>query len=240
MKNIIMRVGLIIMALTTMVTMNACSKINNETANDVCTALSEKYGGSFVAVKIGDRFNTDSAKLYVHPADNEGVVFIARINKDTGVVEDNYIEEKVNYQVEDILEKAFTQEGISAASRCMIVAKDPISAENVEYTPKSFIEKYSLEHYTIYLALKDGAYSAADVLNAVKAANETIGVKLVIAGYVFEENGYSKCVSDIRSTPDISITMIEALSPMASFDVNVEQGNCSITEAELSEKLGRP
>ena len=84
------------MALTTMVTMSACSKINNDTANDVCSALSEKYGESFVAVKIGDRFNTDSAKLYVHPADNEDILFTARINKDTGAVEDNYIEEKVN------------------------------------------------------------------------------------------------------------------------------------------------
>ena len=42
MKKIIMKVGLIIMALTTMVTMSACSKINNDTANDVCSALSEK------------------------------------------------------------------------------------------------------------------------------------------------------------------------------------------------------
>lgn len=86
MKKIIMKVGLIIMALTTMVTMSACSKINNDTANDVCSALSEKYGESFVAVKIGDRFNTDSAKLYVHPADNEDILFTARINKDTGAV----------------------------------------------------------------------------------------------------------------------------------------------------------
>lgn len=105
MKKIIMKVGLIIMALTTMVTMSACSKINNDTANDVCSALSEKYGESFVAVKIGDRFNTDSAKLYVHPADNEDILFTARINKDTGAVEDNYIEEKVNYQVEEYFEE---------------------------------------------------------------------------------------------------------------------------------------
>ena len=234
MKKIIMKVGLIIMALTTMVTMSACSKINNDTANDVCSALSEKYGESFVAVKIGDRFNTDSAKLYVHPADNEDILFTARINKDTGAVEDNYIEEKVNYQVEDTLKN-----GISAASRCMVVTRDTLSVETEEYTPQTFSEKYGFTHYTVYLVLKDGTYTAHDVLNAVKFANDTIGVKLVIAGYVFEDDGYSKCVSEIQSTPDISITMIEAISPISSFDVNVEQGMCSITEDELSEKLGR-
>ena len=216
MKKIIMKVGLIIMALTTMVTMSACSKINNDTANDVCSALSEKYGESFVAVKIGDRFNTDSAKLYVHPADNEDILFTARINKDTGAVEDNYIEEKVNYQVEDTLKNAFELNGISAASRCMVVTRDTLSVETEEYTPQTFSEKYGFTHYTVYLVLKDGTYPAHDVLNAVKFANDTIGGNL-----------------------DISITMIEAISPISSFDVNVEQGMCSITEDELSEKLGR-
>ena len=235
----IMKVGLIIMALTTMVTMNACSIINNETANDVCKALSEKYGESFVAVKIGDRFNTDSAKLYVHPADNENIIFTARINKDTGSVEDNYIEERVNYQVEDALRNAFELNGISVTSRCMVVTKDPLNVYTEEYTPQTFSEKYGFTHYTVYLVLKDGNYTASDVLNAVKSANETIGVKLVIAGYVFKEDGYSKCVSEIRSIPDISITMIEAMSPISSFDVNVEHGTCSITGDELSVKLGR-
>lgn len=239
MKKIIMKVGLIIMALTTMITMNACSKINNETANDVCNALSEKYGESFVAVKIGDRLNTDSAKLYVCPADNESIIFTARINKDTGTVEDSYTEEKVNYQVEDILKNAFKQEGISAASRCMAVTKDPLSVEISEYTPKNFSERYGFSHYTIYLVLNDGNYSASDILNAVQSANEAVGVKLVIAGYVLGEDSYSECVSEIQSTPDMSITMIEAKSPIFSFDVNVEHGVCSITEAELSEKLGR-
>lgn len=239
MKKIIMKVGLIIMALTTMVTMNACSKINNETANDVCTALSEKYGESFVAVKIGDRFNTDSAKLYVHPADNESILFTARINKDTGDVEDNYIEEKINYQVEEILREEFSQNGISVASRCMVVTKDPLSVNNENYTPKSFSEKYGFNHYTVYLALKNGDYTAADILDAVKSANENIGVKLVIAGYVFDEGNYLECANEIQSTPDISITMIESKSPVSSFDVNVEFGNCSITEAELLNKLGR-
>ena len=154
MKKIIMKVGLIIMALTTMVTMSACSKINNDTANDVCSALSEKYGESFVAVKIGDRFNTDSAKLYVHPADNEDILFTARINKDTGAVEDNYIEEKVNYQVEDTLKNAFELNGISAASRCMVVTRDTLSVETEEYTPQTFSEKYGFTNYTVYLALK--------------------------------------------------------------------------------------
>lgn len=239
MKKIIMKVGLVIMALSAMITMNACSKINKETANDVCAALSEKYGESFVAIKIGDRFNTGSAKLYVHPADDDKILFTARIDKNTGAVDDNYMEEKVNYQVEDILKNAFKQEGISAVARCMVVTKDPLSVEIGEYTPKSFSDKYAFDHYTIYLVLKDGAYSAADIIRAVRTANERIGVKLVIAGYLFSGDSYLDCKTEMESIPDIGITMIESKSPLSSFDVNVEQGNCSITEAELSQKIGR-
>ena len=150
-KKTIMKVGLMIMALTTMITMNACSKINNETANDVCIALAEKYGEDFVAVKIGDRFNTDSAKLYVHPKNNEEVLFTARINKDSGIVEDNYIEEKINYQVENVLLNAFLEKGISVSSRSMVVTKDPIIPENDEYTPKSFSEKYNFRFFIIQI-----------------------------------------------------------------------------------------
>lgn len=225
------------MTLTTMVTMNACSKINNETANDVCTALSEKYGESFTVVKIGDRFNTDSAKLYVHPANNEDILFTARINKDTGKVEDNYIEEKINYQVEEILKDAFSKKGINVASRCMVVTREPISVDNENYTPQSFSKKYCFDHYTIYLVLKNGNYAVSDILDAVKNANENIGVKLIIAGYVFDESNYLECVNEIQSTPDISVTMIESKLPVSSFDINVEFGNCSITEFELSEEL---
>lgn len=226
------------MALITMITMNACNKINNETANDVCDALSEKYGEFFNAIKIGDRFNTDSAKLYVHPTDNENILFVARINKDTGEVEDNYVEEKVNYQVEDIIKDSFAENGIVVSSICMVVTKDPIDAVNGDYTPKSFSEEYGFDHYTIYLVLKSGDYSASDILNSVKSANEATDVKLLIIAYVFSEDGYSECASVIQENPEMSITMIEERSPVSSFSIKVEQGECSISETELAKELG--
>ena len=234
-----MKVGLIIMALTTLITMNACSKINKEIANDVCVALAEKYGESFAVTKIGDRFNTNSAKLYVYPTTNENVVFIAKINNKTGIVEDNYVEEKVNFQVEDILRESFEKNGIIVASRSMVITRDPLNVENDEYTPKNFSEKYGFDHYTIYLALRGGNYSAEEILNAIKTANEKIGVKLVIAAYVFDETNFSECATDLQEIPDMSLTLIEAKSPLLSFDVNVEHGSCSITESELSNKLRR-
>jgi hypothetical protein len=239
MKKIIMKAGVMIVAIATMITMNACSELNNKTANDVCDALSEKYEESFVAVKIGDRFNTNSAKLYVHPSDNENILFTASINKDTGIVEDNYIEEKVNYQVEEILKNAFEKNGISSSSRSMVITNDTLDVMKKDYTPKSFSDEYEFDHYTIYLVLKEGNYSSSEILDSIKAANETIGVNLVVVGYIFNEERYLECSSEIQSNPDMGITLIESKSPLSSFDVNVEHGSCSITAKELSEKIMR-
>lgn len=234
-----MKVGLIIMALATTITMSACSRINNEIAEDVCNALTQKYEESFVAVKIGDRFDTQSAKIYVHPADNDDILFTAKIDRNTGVVKDDYIEEAVNYKVELAVADAFFKRDIAASSRCMVVTKNPICAEKGDYSPKEFCEKYGFDHYTIYLIVKDGSYDANSLLSAITAVNEVVGVKLVIAGYVFAEDGYVECAVAMKDNPDMSITMIEAISPITSFDIIVECGKCSISEDELSENLGR-
>lgn len=239
MKKLIMKVGLIIMALATMITMNACSKINKDTAKDVCNALSEKYGEEFVAVKIGDRFNKDSAKLYVYPVKNENILFTAKINRNTGAVEDNYIEEKVYCAVEDIFAESFAEHKITVASRCMAVTRNQLSVEDGEYTPKGFSDKYGIDHYTVYLAIKSGEYTAQDVISALKAVSEAIDVQIVTVAYVFDDAGYESCAKTIKEDPEISATMIEALSPMSSFDAIADNNGCSISENELAEKLGR-
>ena len=239
MRNFIKKVSLIIMGLTTMITMSGCSMVNQMTGNKVCAALEEKYGEPFVATRIGDRINTGSATLIVHPADNEDLLFTAKIYKGTGEVEDDYIEEKVNAQVEEILKDSFAQYGITASSRCMVVTRNPIAFENYEYTPKSFSEEYGLDDYYILIMLKDGEYSASDILNAVKLTHETVGVKLVIGGYILDDKGYFECVSYMKTNPEINDTIIKNKSPICLFSLNVNQGVCSITEDELSEKLGR-
>lgn len=47
-------------------------------------------------------------------------------------------------------------------------------------------------------------------------------------------------VSTIQENVEMSITMIEERSPVASFSVTVEQGECSISKEELSEELEKP
>lgn len=238
MKKILKKVGLIIMAITTMITMNACSKVNNDTANEVCAALSEKYGESFEATKIGDRFNTDSAKLYIHPSDNDELLFTASINRTTGEVTDDYVTEKVNYQVEKSIREEFNAVGVSADSRCMVVTRNELVTENEEYNPESFMERYSFDNYMVYLIINGDGMSVDKIHSAITQIGKNLNVKLIIAGYVFDST-YGDCLTELKQSPEMSITMIEAHNPTSTFDVTVDGTGASISLDELSSLLGR-
>lgn len=239
MKTIIRKVGVIIMAITTTIFMGACSELNKDTSDKVCRALNEKYGETFVVTAIGDRLNTDGAKLYVHPADNKDLLFTARINRETGVVDDNYIEEKVNYKVESIVADSFDKRNISVNSRCMVVTKEPLIVENEDYTPLGFKETYNFDHYTLYLVIRQGDFTAADLLAAFENANNSVGVKLVMICYIFEPENYSACIEEMKIYAEMGATMIKSHSPVSAFNVIAENGVCSVTESELAEKTGR-
>lgn len=235
MKTIIRKVGVIIMAITTTIFMGACSELlNKDTSDKVCRALNEKYGETFVVTAIGDRLNADGAKLYVHPADNKDLLFTARINRETGVVDDNYIEEKVNYKVESIVADSFDKRNISVNSRCAVVTQEPLIVENEDYTPVGFKEKYNFDHYTLYLVIRQGDFTAADLLAAFENANNSVGVELVMICYIFEPENYSACVEEMKIYAEMGATMIESHSPVSAFNVIAENGVCSVTESELA------
>lgn len=206
---------------------------NNGTVTKVCHALNEKYGETFAATAIGDRLNTDGAKLYVHPADNKDLLFTARINRKTGEVDDNYVEEKVNYKVERIVADSFDKRNISVNSRCMVVTREPLIFENEDYTPVGFKEKYNFDHYTLYLVIRQGDFTAADLLAAFENANNSVGVEMVMICYIFEPENYSACVEEMKIYAEMGATMIESHSPVSAFNVIAQNGVCSVTEASL-------
>lgn len=227
MKKIIMKVGLIIMALTTMVTMNACSKINNETANDVCTALSEKYGESFVAVKIGDRFNTDSAKLYVHPADNETLVFSARIDKDSGKVEDNYIRVIIASEFKNKIKENLVAYQIPCELNVSLLCHDASDETNTKISVDDFAEKYSLSGITVYLPVKSSLIdedAIEDIVVAFKKANETFGINVSVMVYRISDEKFDACVEDMSSYPDITNTWFDSYGVQGTAIISVKDG----------------
>lgn len=240
MKKIIMKVGLIIMALTTMVTMNACSKINNETANDVCTALSEKYGESFVAVKIGDRFNTDSAKLYVHPADNETLVFSARINKDSGKVEDNYIRAIVANEIKNEIKSKLASLQVPYELNVSLLCHDASDETNAKISVEDFANKYSLSGITIYLPIKSSFVSEdaiESIVAAFKETNEAMGISVSAMVYSISDEQFDACVKDMSSYPDLTNTWFDSYDVQGTAIISVKDGVVTPRVSEIIKSI---
>lgn len=238
MKKIIMKVGLIIMALTTMITMNACSKINNETANEVCAALADKYGESFVAVKIGDRFNTDSAKLYVHPASDETLVFSARIDKESGKVEDNYIRTIVADKIKDQIKSTLTSSQVPCELNVSLLCQDASDETDTKISVEQFASKYSLSGVTVYLPIKECSVSentVENIVTAFKETNEDIGVTVSAMVYSIADDQFDVCVNDMKSSPELTNTWFDSYGVKGNSIISVKDG-CATPE--VTEILG--
>lgn len=237
--KIIKKVGMLIMAVGTMITMSACTKMNKDTAEEVCRALEEKYGQAFTAVKIGDRLNTEHAKLYVHPDEQEELLFTAKLDRTTRMVSDDYIVTKVCFKVKEAIEKAFEEENITSVSRCMIVNSEEKVFEKKDWEPASFMEKHEYDHYTMYLVLDEKNASSDSILHVLKKVSADLQVKMVVTVCLFGTEAYEACKDEMMQYPEMSLTMIESHNPGSTFDVVIDKGIPSITENELAQKIER-
>lgn len=227
------------MATTMMSMILGCGKYNKEAAEEVCKALKIKYGNEFVAKKIGDRWATDSAQLYVCPEDDEDIVFTAKINSRTREVEDDYLIRRTCYIVEEAVQKAFLDQSLTASARCNVVTSDPLDVEVGEYTPGELMAEYGFDHYTLYLTICNENVTAERILDAMKGLNKAIDAKIVSTTYVLEPEGYQNCIEKMKEFPDVSLFMIEKNKPGCKFYITVEDGSCSLTAEELAKEIER-
>lgn len=238
MKMMIMKAGLILMALTTMITMAACSQINNATVNDVCKALAEKYGENFVAAYIGDRLNTGYAKLLLHPENDDSLLFTAKMDRKSKSVEDDYVIQKVNAKVDQVVNQCMEDVGIKAYSISMVITPNTLVVEPGDYSPEEFQRQYTFERYTVYLLVNKADCDGEKLFAALAESHAALNVKLRYRVFVLEEENYQKCVSAVKNEPDANPTTIEKHMPVAEVWLDVDHGEISITKDEFLASIG--
>lgn len=207
MLRIIKKVGLLIMALTTMITMNACAELNQQTSSDVCNALSQKYGKNFVATKIGDRFNTDHAVLYLHPENDESLVFTATIDRETKEVSDNYIRRKMSLSYSEDLVKSVDSSIAEIGVSAMLTCTDPSEETNFDITADEFSEKYSLSQITFYITIKNSCVkeeAVKEIVSVVLEKQDSWDVEISALIFNISDSQFDSCVSDMAISPKIN------------------------------------
>ena len=117
MKKAVKKVIVFPLLLGVILLMGACSMLgtfNKTTANTVCGRLNAKHNEEFEAEYIGNRIDTNSATLYVHPKDTSKLMFKAVIDND-GNVTDDYVSNIIIYQIENDIVDEFSKIGIDCA-----------------------------------------------------------------------------------------------------------------------------
>lgn len=233
MKNYYFRKAVaILMALLTTVTMSACSRINNETASDVCKALEEKYGEAFEVTHIGNRLNTSTATTYVHPVNNSEIVFTATIDHNGNIVDD-YASSIVMNTIEKCIEDSFEKNGVVCAANA-VVTKDDITETERNIDPNSFTSKNGVDTILVRVIIDHQDETAASIITSLEQASARYDFSLVVSIYLLNHDAFISCEEDFRTFPSVGATQIESYSPLVFTKTILSHGNSSISSAELA------
>lgn len=236
MKNIkfLKKVGLIIMA-AALITMSACSKINKDTANEVCSYLEGQYGCKFVASQIGDRLNKSTAKLYVYPESNSEIVFTAVIDTNGNIRED-YVAHLVLYTIETSIHDAFNSNGMKCSVNA-VITEDDIHEENPNITVQEFVDKNNIDSIFVRIVIDEATLDASGIVKALEDASKNCGVTLAVSAYILSSDSYQQCKSDFVTYPSVGATQIESYNPVSTFSTVVTNGVSSLTTDQLADAL---
>ena len=237
MKIQIVKIGLLIIAIIAMISMNACSCINDDIAGEACKELEKKYSEEFQVLQIGDRLDTGHTKLYVCPVNNEEIVFTVLVNSDTGEIKDDYIIEKVNYQVKCELEAGFKCENIDAYVKCKVVDNEEIVVKKNDYTPRELYDDNNFEEYYIVVILDGTSCNGTKLLKAVQDAQKKIDVDLLVSVYAFDNTRYRECLAKYKEKSNMTETSIKKFEPYVEIVLKMYDGECNLSEEELEEML---
>lgn len=232
MKNNLRKAVIILMAVITTISMSACSKINSETAADVCNALKAKYGEDFEVTQIGDRLNSSTATTYVHPVNNSDIVFTARIDRSGNVVDD-YVNNIIMNSLEHDLVAKLSNSGFISVANAVVTEDDVIETDR-NLDPNTFVKKNGLESVLVRVVFDYKNEDAETIISALEQATNKYEFDLVISAYFMNHDSFTQCENDFKTYPSVGATKIDSYSPLFSVKTVLSGGKSSVTASELA------
>ena len=115
---------------------------NKDIIENIKKKLQKKYKIEFNVKKIGNRygiFTNDTVTTYCCPKYNENIIFIAKLNKEQTVLEDDYLLKCISYEIEETIKKEFQENDIEIIAKNKIIGKSNLSEQK---SVQEFINKY--------------------------------------------------------------------------------------------------
>lgn len=228
------------MALASIFSLDGCSLINRQTADETCKALKEKYGIEFVADRIGDRIMNDSARLYVHAVGEEDIVFEAQKFRDSDEVFDEYIEKKVAVKLQK--EIASELKLPNAEEKIFVEFYNCFSDSETDtgISCKDFLAKYPADAVNVYITINSESACEEiilDILNVLSEKNKTIDVDFSVFLFVIPDEKISECSEIMRYSASVNVSTFKRCGSTHSSFLGISKAELSCSSTEVLESL---
>jgi hypothetical protein len=209
------------------------------TAERIEKALTEKYGGTFEVLALGNRYGTmtnDYVRADVKAVDS-GVVFSAKMNTKGEIIADNYAGVLVSKQLEDMLNSNLESEGITAKS-CMTGFSSIDTGEiEVGISFNDYIAKHKPESFGGYLVVKESPNNTgAAFINAFQKTFDTIkNIELVANVWIIPEENYDEIIAEMSQLPDIDNSWFDDKNTLNYFKFVMSTDGVKMAEYEINQ-----
>ena len=197
---------------------------NKDIIENIKKKLQKKYKIEFNVKKIGNRygiFTNDTVTTYCCPKYNENIIFIAKLNKEQTVLEDDYLLKCISYEIEESIKKEFQENNIEIIAKNKIIGKSNLSEQ---ISVQEFINKYKGANFLTYIisSQKISAEVLKEIYEKLKQKYKGIYLKTLI--YIIDENGFENCKEIANQSPTIMQTMLEEQTIKEEIIIKIKEG----------------
>ena len=226
-SNIRWKVVLAIIMSISSLSFLSCTNLNKTIADEVCVELRDRYGVEFVAVKIGDRLNTDSATLILYPKDNPELRIVAKIDRSTRIVTDDYYQQIICDRLRREIEKSLYLHQINATARVFAIISEGKKPDSSDMSFPDLLHLCDFDYYLLFLAIEDSIeYTEELVRSYISELCTQENISIGVYCYVFDAQQYQLCKDELLENPLISETQMRQFNPInsRSYLINAEDG----------------
>lgn len=175
-----------------------CNLGNKNIAETVEQELSSKYSKTFQVASIGDRIDTNYARVYAYACDDESVWFEVKVNNNGEIIYDEYASRAVAHKAEVIVNKAFSDKGID--SECYAHFSVEVKDLDSILPIKDYIEYSESDKLYIVAAIKECDNVSGDSIIEVSKniSGEISGITIYFHVIVLTETDYDKVSHSVK------------------------------------------
>ncbi|MEC5271191.1 hypothetical protein [Caldifermentibacillus hisashii] len=239
-KKLGRKVGVILIIMSILLLMG-CRYLDKYTAERIEKALTEKYGGTFEVLALGNRYGTmtnDYVQADVKAVDSD-VVFSAKMSPKGEILADNYAGTLVSKQLEEMLNSKLESEGITVKS--FMTGFGNVDAGEIEIGTSldDYIAKNKPEFFGGYIVVKESPNNTGAALT--KALQDTVhavqNIEISINVWVIPKENFDKIATDFSQLSDVDNSWFDDKDTLSNFLVFVNSKGADIDENELNQLL---